>query len=209
MAAEHSTKSGCNASLDISPPLACGPGQRSQPLTAAKPGPRTARHARRGAAAGRSRSPYAGRRRGCTPEDPPASETFCRPTSHCTGPCLPGSLCLVLCLTALRASQTRLRLLPWRGTTPLPSPRTRRVGGEAWPSCVSVSPTRPAVARVPHPLPWQRPARPHACASVSRSCALSHRVLQSQPQRLQRCKSFCMSSAHRVCSHPLRAAPAA
>jgi hypothetical protein len=63
----------------------------------------------------------------------------------------------------------------------LTSPRTRRVGWEAWPSCVRVSPARPAGARVPHPLPWQRLARPHACAPVSRSCALSHRVHPSQP----------------------------
>ena len=46
----------------------------------------------------------------------------------------------------------------------LTSPRTRRVGGEAWPSGVRVSPARPAGARVPHPFPWQRLARPHACA---------------------------------------------
>src|SRR5262245_56972828 len=56
------------------------------------------------------------------PEDPPASETVCRPPSHGTGPCPPGSLCLVLCLTAPRVSPPRLRPLPWGGTTPPPSP---------------------------------------------------------------------------------------
>ena len=66
----------------------------------------------------------------------------------------------------------------------LTSPRTRRVGGEAWPSGVRVSPARPAGARVPHPFPWQRLARPHACAPVSAA---------APPQRLQRCKSFCTS----------------
>ena len=70
--------------------------------------------------------------------------------------------------------------LPWGGTTPPPSPapptspRTRRVGGEAWPSCVRVSPARPAVARVPHPFPWQRPARPHACVTRLSLSSLSH-----------------------------------
>src|SRR5262245_4790041 len=34
------------------------------------------------------------------PEAPLASETFCRPTSHCPSPCPPGSLGLVLCLPA-------------------------------------------------------------------------------------------------------------
>src|SRR5262245_20188759 len=34
------------------------------------------------------------------PEDPPASATVCRPTSYCRSPCPPGSLRLVLRLTA-------------------------------------------------------------------------------------------------------------
>jgi hypothetical protein len=55
------------------------------------------------------------------PEDPPASATCCRPSSHCPSPVPPGSLRLVLCLTAPRASPTRLRPLPWGGSTP-PSP---------------------------------------------------------------------------------------
>jgi hypothetical protein len=66
----------------------------------------------------------------------------------------------------------------------LTSPRTRRVGWEAWPSGVRVSPARPAGARVPYPFPWQRLARLHACAPVSAA---------APPQRLQRCKSFCIS----------------
>ena len=73
------------------------------------------------------------------------------------------------------------------------------MGGEAWPSCVRVSPARLAAARVPHPLPWQRPARPHACAPVSRSCSLlaapscAPVSAAAPPQRLQRYKSFCIS----------------
>src|SRR5712691_6569348 len=55
------------------------------------------------------------------PEAPPASETYRSPLSHCPGPCPPGSLRLVLGLTAPRVSPTRLRPLPWAGTTP-PSP---------------------------------------------------------------------------------------
>jgi hypothetical protein len=55
-------------------------------------------------------------------KDPPASETFCRPTSHCTSPCPPGSHRLILRLTTSRASQTRLRPLPCGGPTPPPSP---------------------------------------------------------------------------------------
>src|SRR5262245_30141255 len=52
------------------------------------------------------------------PEDPPASETRRRPPSHCPGACPPGSLRLVLGLTAPRVSPSRLRPLPWGGTTP-------------------------------------------------------------------------------------------
>jgi hypothetical protein len=55
------------------------------------------------------------------PEDPPASEARSRPAPDCSGACPPGSLRLVLRLTAPCASPTRLRLLPWGGTTP-PSP---------------------------------------------------------------------------------------
>ena len=61
----------------------------------------------------------------------------------------------------------------------LTSPRTRRVGGEAWPSgVIPAPPGRLAAACRQDPLPWQRHART--------------RVPQSQPpppQRLQRCKS--------------------
>jgi hypothetical protein len=46
--------------------------------------------------------------------------------------------------------------------------RTGHGCGKTWPPCVSISPARPAVARVPHPLPWQRLARLHAFAPVSR-----------------------------------------
>jgi hypothetical protein len=64
-------------------------------------------------------------------------------------------------------SPSRLRPLPWGGTTP-PSPRPRHVGGEAWPSGVRVSPARPAAARGPHPLPGPRPTRSPAFARGSR-----------------------------------------
>ena len=46
---------------------------------------------------------------------------------------------------------------------PLPPSRTRCVGGEAWLCGGSVSPARLAAARVPHPLPWPRPAHAHVC----------------------------------------------
>lgn len=48
-------------------------------------------------------------------------------------------------------------------------------------------PARPAATRTLSPSPWQRPARPHACAPVSRCTTVPSR---SPPQRLQRCKSF-------------------
>jgi hypothetical protein len=41
-------------------------------------------------------------------------------------------------------------------------PLSLSAGGEAWPSCVSVPPARPAAARVPPPVPWKRVERPHA-----------------------------------------------
>jgi len=41
-------------------------------------------------------------------------------------------------------------------------PLSLSVGGEAWPSCVSGPPARPAATRVPHPWPWKRVERPHA-----------------------------------------------
>ena len=48
-------------------------------------------------------------------------------------------------------------------------------------------PARPAAARIPYPSLWQRPARPHACAPISRCTTVPSR---SPPQRRQRCKSF-------------------
>jgi len=110
------------------------------------------------------RRPHAGRG---APADPPASAARSRPAPDGSGACPPGSLRLVLRLTAPRASPTRLRPLPWKGPRRrrllrLTSPRTRRVAGETWPSGVRVSPARPAVAQVPHPMPWPRPARSHA-----------------------------------------------
>ena len=51
-------------------------------------------------------------------------------------------------------------------------------------------PARPAAPLVPHPSPWQRPARPQAFAPVSRCTTVPSR---SPPQRLQRCKRFCIN----------------
>src|SRR5262249_41083795 len=116
------------------------------------------------------------------PEDPPASETVCRPPSHGTGPCPPGSLCLVLCLTAPRVSPPRLRPLPWGGTTPPPSPappdvspHTARGWGGMAVRCPPRTPGRLAAACRQDPLPWQRHART--------------RVPQSQPPPLRRASS--------------------
>ena len=53
--------------------------------------------------------------------DMPNRTAICRPTAYCRSPCPPGSLRLVIRLTAPRASQIRLQPLPWGGTTP-PSP---------------------------------------------------------------------------------------
>ena len=80
------------------------------------------------------------------------------------------NLRLVLRLTAPGRERPRPQSLRLVGATALGSglalrlrpPLTRPVGGEAWSSCVSVSPARPVVARVPHPLPWPRPAHSHA-----------------------------------------------
>src|SRR5262249_5638103 len=64
------------------------------------------------------RGHYAGRG---DPENPPASEAGGGPTPHCSNACPPRSLCVVLGLSVPRTSPTRLRPLPWGGTTP-PSP---------------------------------------------------------------------------------------
>jgi hypothetical protein len=85
------------------------------------------------------------------------------------------------------------------------------LSGEAWPSCVRVSPSRPAGARVPHPLPWQRLARPHTGAPVPRLCSLSHRVHPSQPLPLRSAFSVARafvavsSSSHCLFNSPHRA----
>ena len=82
-------------------------------------------------------------------------------------PCLPGSLCLVLGLTAPRASQTRLRLLPWRGTTPPPLRRASSVARAfAWPfaSCCRPPPELFAAAPAEPPPPRRRPVTSHRCS---------------------------------------------
>ena len=81
----------------------------------------------------------------------------------------------------------------------LTSPRTWRMGGEAGLPWAKAPPARLAASRVPHPLSWQRAARPHACAPVSRSCSLlaapscAPVSAAAPPQRLQLNKSFCIS----------------
>jgi hypothetical protein len=117
----------------------------------------------RGGAADRRRH-HAGRGH---PEDPPASETFCRPTSSFTGPCPPGSLRLVLRLTVPRVSQTRLRPLPWGRTTPPSpapsdfSPHTAHAWGDAAVRCPRL------------------PSEPHGCPcatslALATSCTLAY-----------------------------------
>src|SRR4029453_198904 len=78
------------------------------------------------------------------PEDPPASETVCRPTSYCRSPCPPGSLRLVLRLTAPGVSQTqpcwlaygchRALVCSWACNAPSPGPW---VGRHGRPACAS------------------------------------------------------------------------
>jgi hypothetical protein len=82
----------------------------------------------------------------------------------------------------------------------LTSPRTRRVGGEAWPSgVIPAPPGRLAAACRQDPLPWQRHARTRvpqsqppplrSASSVARALQLSSRLNQSlqaaQAARLQ------------------------
>src|SRR5262245_52258077 len=72
------------------------------------------------------------------PEDPPASATVCRPTSYCRSPCPPGSLRLVLRLTAPGVSQTqpcwlaygchRALVCSWACNAPSPGPWVGRHG---------------------------------------------------------------------------------
>ena len=70
------------------------------------------------------------------PEDPPASEARGGPTPHCSGACPPGSLCLVLRLTAPGGSPTRPRSRRLVGASSLRlvlrlrSPLTPPMGGE-------------------------------------------------------------------------------
>src|SRR5262249_51100845 len=104
-------------------------------------------------------------------------------TPSCPGACPPGSLRLVLRLTAPGGAPTRPRSCRLVGATALgsghaPVAPTLPVGEEA-DYLRSAYPHRALLLPVPPPLPGQRPARPHACAPVSRSCSLSHSVHQS------------------------------
>ena len=81
---------------------------------------------------------------------------------------------------------------------PLPSPRTRCVGGEAW-LCGSVSPAHLTAARVPHPLPWLRPARSHVFERGLSVCiTLSPASHPSALKRLRGCQR--VATVPDVCS---------
>jgi hypothetical protein len=139
------------------------------------------------------RRPHA--RRG-DPANPPASETFCSPTSHCTNPCPPGSLRVVLHLTApgvewphLRRSAVEgpcSRRLAFALRVPPPALSVGRHDhpASASPQCTpllpvcrtpclgSVLPARGAPPRVPERLKQA----PHAFAPVSHALARSGRA---------------------------------
>jgi hypothetical protein len=98
-------------------------------------------------------------------EDPLASATFCRPTSPCPFPCLPGSLGLVLCLTAPRASQSRPRLLPWRGRPPLHrASSVARAFAWQFASCLHPSPRAVCSRPLRPPQPRRQPVTSHRCS---------------------------------------------
>ena len=97
------------------------------------------------------------------PEAPPASETYRSPPSHCPGPCPPGSLRLVLGLTAPRVSPTRLRPLPWAGTTP-PSPAPPAVSLHTARGWGGMAVRRQRLPSAPRGCPW---ATSLACAMSS------------------------------------------
>ena len=137
------------------------------------------------------------------PEDPPASETGSRPAPDRSGACLPGRLCLVLRLTAPGGSLNRPRQ-PSSGPEPEVAPRAAREWGRKA-VLLRAPPAHPAVPVVESLSPSRRAPRPHACAPVSRSCSLPHRVHQSQPPPLRSAYSVARafasvssSSSHRV-----------
>ena len=117
----------------------------------------------------------------------PASETVCRPPSHCPGPCPPGSLRLVLRLSAATVSCSACRL-PAQGAgvgrhdCPGPKP----------PQHVS----RLLVCRPPCRAACCTPAR--VCTRLSfvlaaRCPIVCTRLSRRPSQRLQRYKRFCIS----------------
>ena len=101
------------------------------------------------------------------PEDPPASEACRRPTSHCPSACPPGSLRLVLRLTAPRASPTRLRPLPWGGTTPPPSPAPPAVSPHTARGWGGLAVRRPRLPSAPRGCPCA------ASLALAASCTLA------------------------------------
>jgi hypothetical protein len=79
---------------------------------------------------------------------------------------------------------------PRRRLLPLPSPRTRYVGGEARRCGGSVFPACLAAARGPHPLPGPRPARSYAFVRGLSVCiSLSLAPHPSTLKRLRVCQS--------------------
>jgi hypothetical protein len=137
------------------------------------------------------------------PEDPSASETICRPPSHCPGACPPRSLRLVLRLTAPGGSLTRPPQ-PSSG----PEPEVAPLAARGWGGKAVLRPARtPSASRCSlgaAPLAFA------ACSTPTRVCTSLSLVLAvpacapvsatAPPPRLQRCKRFCISlfSAHRV-----------
>ena len=87
------------------------------------------------------------------PHDPPASEARRGPPCHGSGACPPRSLCVVLGLTAPRASPPRLRPLPWGGTTP-PSPAPPAVSPHTVRGRRGMAVRRQRLPSAPRGCPW-------------------------------------------------------
>ena len=123
--------------------------------------------------------------------------------SHCPSPCPPGSLRLALCLTAPRASPTRLRPLPWGGTTPPPSPAPPDVSSHTARGLGGMAVLRPRLPSAPCWCPCAASLTVAASCTPARVCTRLSLVLAvpscapvsaaAPPQRLRRCKSFCIS----------------
>ena len=152
---------------------------------------------------------------GSSPAAPPASETFRRSTPSCPGACPPGSLRLVLRLTAPGGSPTRPRSCGLVGATALGSghapaaPPTRPVGEEAYHLRQRI-PVAPCCCPCAASLALAASCTPaRVCTSLSLMLAVPSCASVSAaapPQRLQRCKRLCLrllkQSPRVVCSSP-------